>query len=557
MSTPDYDVVIIGSGAGGGTMAYALTRRKLRVLVLEAGPRFDPSKDYKLHTEGWEKQYFPYKAGSEGRQTFAELQLLDPELSDLCSWNSVDGRLNKKARRMPFKYHHVRAVGGSTLAFTGESHRMHPESMQMRSRFGEAADWPVTYEALEPFYCEAERLVGVAGPADPGARWRSEPYPMPAHGLGYASQHIARGAQALGMHWGANARAALSEVYDGRPNCNYCSNCNRGCPRTDKGSVDVTFLRKAEASGICTIRTGVAVTRIEAGADDRVTGVHLVNAEGDDEFIETPKLIVACGAVETPRLLLASANQYAPNGLANESGQVGRNFMETLAWSSSALHSENLGSYRGLPADSICWDYNAPDAIENVVGGCRFSVGVAEAGLNGPQAYAQRIVGGWGRPHRAAMRESFGRVLTVGGIGESLSNAGTFIDLDPSVVDANGVPLARIHSVLDAMEIKRLRFMQKTARSILTASGGGKLVEEYGSYDFFSSTHVFGTCRMGTNPEDSVVDGFGSSHRWQNLHIMDASIFPSSGGGESPSLTVEALGLRLAAHLVGARVDGV
>lgn len=551
MSTSDYDVVIIGSGAGGGTMAYALSRRKWRVLVLEAGPRFDPSKDYKLHTEGWEKQHFPHKSGSEGRQTFAELQPLDPELSDLCSWNSVDGRLNKKTRRMPFKYHHVRGVGGSTLAFTGESHRMHPESMQMGSRFGVAADWPLTYETLEPYYCEAERLVGVAGPDDPGARWRSEPYPLPAHGLGYASQRIARGAETLGMQWGANARAALSEVYDGRPHCNYCSNCNRGCPRTDKGSVDVTFLRKAEASGTCTIRTGVTVTRIEAGAEDRVKGVHLVNAAGGDEFIKTPKLIVACGAVETPRLLLASANQYAPNGLANESGQVGRNFMETLAWSSSALHTDSLGSYRGLPADSISWDYNAPDAIKGVVGGCRFSVGAAEAGLNGPLAYAQRIIGGWGRSHRAAMRESFGRVITVGGIGESLPNSGTFVDLDPGEVDANAVPLARIHSQLDAMDIKRLRFMQKTARSILTASGAGELVEEYGSYDFFSSTHVFGTCRMGADPEDSVVDGFGSSHRWSNLYIMDASIFPSSGGGESPSLTVEALGLRLAVDLAG------
>lgn len=551
MSAEDYDVVIIGSGAGGGTMAYALSHRKLRVLVLEAGPQFDPSKDYKLHTVGWEQQHFPHKLGSEGRQTFAELQKLDPDLSDLCSWNSVGGRLNKKSRRMPFKYHHVRGVGGSTLAFTGESHRLHPESMQMQSRFGAAADWPLTYEMLEPYYCEAERLVGVAGPVDPGARWRSEPYPLPPHGLGYASQQIARGAETLGMQWGPNARAALSEPYDFRPNCNYCSNCNRGCPRTDKGSVDVTFMRKALASGYCTIRTGVAVTRIEAGANDQVTGVHLVNAEGEGEFIATPKLIVACGAVETPRLLLASANKYAPDGLANESGQVGRNFMETLAWSSSALHAENLGSYRGLPADSISWDYNAPDAIDGVVGGCRFSIGTAEAGLNGPMAYAQRIVDGWGRAHRAAMREAFGRILTVGSIGESLPNAETFIDLDPDAVDTNGVALARIHSQLTPMDVKRLTFMRKTARALLKASGGEQIVEEYGSYDFFSSTHVFGTCRMGTNPDASVVDAFGTSHRWQNLHIMDASIFPSSGGGESPSLTIEALGLRLAARIVG------
>jgi choline dehydrogenase-like flavoprotein len=549
MSAQDYDVVIIGSGAGGGTIAYALSQRKFRVLVLEAGPKFDPFKDYKLDTEGWEQQHFPYKPSSEGRQTFAELQELDPQLDDLRSWNTVQGRLNETARRVGYKYHHVRGVGGSTLAFTGESHRLHPEAMQMRSRFGVAADWPVNYEALEPFYCEAERLIGVAGPLSSGARWRSEPYPLPAHALGYASQKIGRGASSMGMRWGPNARAALSQVYDGRPNCNYCANCNRGCPRTDKGSVDVTFLRKAQASGFCTIRTGMAVTRIEAGADDRVKGVHCVSDSGEEVFITTPKLIVACGAVETPRLLLASANQYAPDGLANESGQVGRNFMETLAWSSSGLHPEQLGSFRGLPADSISWDFNAPDSIDGVVGGCRFSTGVAEAALNGPLAYAERVVGGWGRQHQAAMRDQFGRILTVGAIGESLPNAGSFIDLDPNARDAHGVALARIHSQLDAVELQRLSFMMKTVRAILKASGVDQLVEEYGSYDFFSSTHVFGTCRMGIEPGQSVVDAFGRSHRWQNLHVMDASVFPSSGGGESPSLTIEALALRAATQM--------
>lgn len=551
MSVPSYDVVIIGSGAGGGTMAYALSRRKLHVLVLEAGPVFDPAKDYKLDQEGWEQQHFPYKAGSEGRQTFAQLQTLDPAWEDLRSWNRVRGRMIAGARRRPYKYHHVRGVGGSTLAFTGESHRMHPEALRMRSRFGVAADWPLSYADLEPFYCEAERVIGVAGPTDSGARWRSEPYPLPPHALGYASRKIQSGAEKLNLDWGPNARAALSEVYDGRPNCNYCANCTRGCPRTDKGSVDVTFMRKALASGYCTVETGAAVTRIEAGPDDRVRGVHYVNAVGAEVFMATAQLVVSCGAVETPRLLLASSSAYAPHGLGNESGLVGRNFMETLAWTSSGLHPEGLGSFRGLPADSICWDYNAPNAIAGVIGGCRFSTGVAEAALNGPIAYARRVVGGWGRAHKVAMREQFGRVLTVGSIGESLPNAGSYIDLDLAAKDANGVPLARIHSYLETSEIERIAFMAKTARAILKAAGVEELVEEYGNYDTFSSTHVFGTCRMGEDATQSVVDAYGRSHRWSNLHIMDASVFPSSGGGESPSLTVEALALRSVAAMDG------
>lgn len=548
MKTADYDVVIVGSGAGGGAMAHAYCLKKIRVLVLEAGPRYDPFKDYMLDREDWERRHFPFKPGSEGQTTFAPMQELEPEWDDLRSWNRAMGRTNRKNQRSAYKYHHVRGVGGSTLSFTGESHRMHPEAMKMRSRFGVAADWPLTYSDLEPFYCEAERLVGVAGPENAGARWRSEPYPLPAHPLGYASQQLQAAAAKLGLEWIANPRAALSKPYDKRPNCNYCANCSRGCPRTDKGSVDVTFLRKAEASGFCTIESGVTVTRIEPGADDRVKGIHLVDGEGKPRFLPTQQLVIACGAVETPRLLLASANQHAPHGLANESGLVGRNFMETLAWSSSALHPEALGSFRGLPSDSICWNFNAPDAVDGIVGGCRFYAGVLESGLNGPIAYANRVVGGWGRKHKTAMRGQFGRVLTVAAIGESLPDEGSFVDLDPKARDPHGVPLARIHSRLGKMELKRLAFMAKKTREILHAAGAVDLVEEYGNYDSFNSTHVFGTCRMGADPAASVVDDRGRSFRWKNLRIMDASVFPSSGGGESPSLTIQALALRSVSH---------
>ncbi|MGJ8650805.1 MAG: GMC family oxidoreductase [Opitutaceae bacterium] len=544
MSAQEYDVVIVGSGAGGGTMAYALSKHKLRVLVLEAGPVFNPFTDFKLHKTSWEAQYFPHKPTSEGRYIYAPMQALDSKWDDLLSWNSIIGRMNRKGQREAYKYHHVRGVGGSTLTFTGESHRMHPEAMAMQSRFGVAADWPMDYAALEPFYCEAERVIGVAGPEAADVRWRSEPYPQPAHPLSYASQHTKTAAESLGLSWEPNARAALSKSMDGRPSCNYCGNCTRGCPRTDKGSVDVTFMRKATASGFCTVRTGVTVTRIESTKSDTVRGVHVVNAEGAAEFIETAQLVVSCGAVETPRLLLVS------DGLANESGLVGRNFMETLSWSCSGLSETPLGSYRGLPADSVCWDFNAPDAVDGIIGGCRFSEGVHEAGLNGPQSYANRVIGGWGKAHKEAMREAFGNVLTIAAIGESLPNAGSYVDLDPEAVDANGIPLARIHSELEESELKRLQFMANKSREIVQAAGVKKLVEEYGSYDYFSSTHVFGTCLMGTDASTSVVDSYGRSHRYKNLTLMDASIFPSSGGGESPSLTIEALALRSAQQFV-------
>ncbi|MFB3078931.1 MAG: GMC oxidoreductase, partial [Lysobacterales bacterium] len=382
-----------------------------------------------------------------------------------------------------------------------------------------------------------------------GVRTRSAPYPLPAHNLSYASQKLGAGCRKLGLSWTANPLASLSRAYDGRPPCNYCGNCTRGCPRLDKGTADLTFIAKALATGNCTITTGAYVLRLLAGSNDKVKAV-VYGSTRRQHRVEADYFAVACGAVETPRLLLNSSPVGSSDGLANESGLVGRNFMETLFWISGGLYPEPLGSHRGLPSDAICWDYNAPDAIPGVVGGCRFSPSTAEADLVGPINYARRVVGGWGRSHKTSMREQFGRMLSVGGIGENLPDERSFIDLDPNEKDAFDLPKARIHSHLAETEIERLDFIAKTCRRILAAAGVKKVIEEYGSYDAFNATHVFGTCRMGTEAKTSVVDSSCRSHRWRNLLVTDASVFPSSGGGESPALTISAIALRAARKLL-------
>ena len=265
--------------------------------------------------------------------------------------------------------------------------------------------------------------------------------------------------------------------------------------------------------------------------------------EGSLERIETPILILAAGAVETPRLLLASDN------LANESGQVGRNFMETLFAAVGALHPEPQHGRRGLPSDAISWDFNAPDAISGVVGGCRFYNATGDLGPAGLQGYAMRVLPGWGRAHQQAMRENFGHALTVAAIGESIPNARSLISLDPEHRDRHGIPLARISAHMEESDTLRLRFMAGMAREIMLASGARDIFESYTTWDRFLSTHVFGTCRMGDDPTNSVVDARCRSHRWQNMFITDASIFPSSGGGEAPSLTIQALALRMTDRL--------
>lgn len=541
------EVVIVGSGAGGSACAWALARRGVGVLLLESGSAYDPLRENRLHLPDWEQSAFPAGSAFQHPYTFGQMQRLDPQHAGLRSWNHNLGARSGDHRSAE-QYHHVRAVGGSTLHFSGEAHRLNPAAMRMASRFGVAADWPLGYDELEPFYVVAEQAIGVAGSPD-RRRPRSQPYPLPPHPHSYASQRIGEACARLGMSWSANPLAILSQPWQGRPACNYCGQCARGCPRADKGSADITFVAQAVASGHCELRTGCHVLTLEAGDDDRVASVEWADAAGLHHALRPRVLVLAAGAVQTPRLLLVSASPRCPQGMANESGQVGRNFLETLAWASSALHPQALGSHRGVPVDGICWDFNDPDAVAGTVGGVRFNAGMAEMDLAGPINHARRVARGWGRAHRAAMRETFGRVLTVGAIGEFLPNDGTYVDLDAQSRDAYGQPLARIHSRIDEAERIRLSFMADKCRQILQAAGCEQAFEEFGTYDTFNATHVFGTCRMGNDARTSVVDRNCRSHRWRNLFIVDASVFPSSGGGESPSLTIEALALRAGEHI--------
>ncbi len=539
-------MVIVGAGAGGGALAYGLCQAGVRVVLVEAGPAFVPSRDYPQTAPDWERHLFPERQGSQGRHSFAPLQRLDEHLrQQLGSWSAGKGRLNPGTHRHAWRYHHVRGVGGSTLHFTGEAHRLHPRAFRLESEFGLGADWPFGYELLEPWYVKAESVIGVAGVGE-STRPRSASYPQPAHPPGFAAQMLAK---ASSQDWHPNALAVLSRPHQGRPPCNYCSACNRGCPRTDKGSTDVTFIRQAQATGRLTIMSESEVLALVPGGDDRVKELIVAEPGGVQQRVRARIYAVACGAVETPRLLLLSTNDQARDGLANESGQVGKNFLETLSWKSTGLSPEPLGSHRGLPADLISWDFNAPDAIPGVVGGCRFTHSTAEGGFNGPIAHATRAIAGWGRQHRRQLNEEFGNLLSIGAIGEWLPHDLSYIDLDPESRDRHDRPIARIHSHLDDMALARLRFMAKKSRDILAEVGVTDLREEYGSYDFFSATHVFGTARMGTDPQMSVVNPDGRSHRWTNLYVADASVFPSSGGGESPSLTIAALALRMANHI--------
>lgn len=552
MSGEVYDVVIVGSGAGGAASAWAHTTAGLKVLLLEAGPRFDPSQDYPLTEPGWERRTFPVKSGSRAQILYGDLGRLDPANADLQSWNAVQGKRPLNARRQPSRsgYSHVMGVGGSTLHYVGEAHRLHPKSFKLARDHGIGANWPLEYQELEPYYTTAEYLIGVAGPETDGARWRSAPYPQSAHPLSPAARRLSEAGQRIGLPFEPNARAALSQPFDGRPRCNYCGQCSRGCPLGDKGSTDVTFLRHAEATGRLKLIPEARVINIEAARDGRIAAVHYVHEKRRIRQ-ETPQLILACGAVQTPRLLLASHSTQTPDGLANGSGQVGRNFMETLSWHSTALLPGLRNSHMGLPADAVAWSQSAPDGASGALGGCRYTSAVQEIGLTGPVAYASRLLSGFGAAFKTRLRSSFGSAITVGATGAVIPDARSYIALSEDEKDSDGLALPVINSVLSSNSLKLLQNMASNARELLRQTGTEMIVEEFGSWDEFTATHVFGTARMGADSATSVTDRFGRSHDHPNLWIADASVFPSSGGGEGPSLTIQALALRQAERISG------
>ncbi len=543
------DVIVIGSGAGGASVAYGLVSQGAEVLLLEAGPWFEPVEDYPQDSAGWERRSFPVKEGSQASITFGDLGVLDTADRDLMRWSDVAGREHPQMgqQRLPYAggYSHVMGVGGSTLHYVGEAHRLHPEAFRFQTLTGQGADWPISYDDLEPYYTQVEHLMGVAGTDAGPARWQSAGFALPPHPMSTGAQVLMQS----GDGWVVNPRAVNSEAYDERPACNYCGQCSRGCPLGDKASVDVTLLRRALDSGRLTLMADAHVTRLVLGAGGRVSHLDVVH-QGAERRIEAPQVVLAAGAVNTPRLLLASASAAQPNGVANGSGQVGRHFMETLRWESAGLVQGLRKSHMGLPSDATDWGFAVPNAIEGLAGGFKLSHTTLDTGLGGPIGYATRMVPGFGAAWKAQMRAHFGSALSVAAIGQVVADERSKVVLDAAQVDRFGVPVAQIHSVLTQNSLGLLRAMQSETRAALAAAGAD-LADETSSWDEFIATHVFGTARMAARAEDGVVNGGGQSFDHENLWISDASVFPTSGAGEAPSLTIMALGLRMADAILG------
>lgn len=521
------DVCIIGSGAGGGVVAKELGAHGMNVLVLEAGRRFDPLRDYTAARVDWEL------AGPKTWELFRV-----PALSKTTSGNDRNSR--------PTEIH---GVGGGTLSYLAYAVRMRPDDFKVHGVEGLAADWPITYEDLVPYYRKVELELGVSGLA--GDPWTPlvRAYPNPPFEFSYANKIIKRGCDKLGIKLWPAPMARLSRPFDNRPVCVQCGLCIRGCMSGAKSSIDVTYLKKAEATGNVVIRPHSVATRIRVSAQRKAKSVIYFDKKGVEHEQKADLIIVSGGTIQTPRLLLNSKSQLFPDGLANESGLVGKYFMQHLGVSSAATFSDRIDSFRGFYGGATSQDFAKTAANSSFARGWRLDL---HSGVRGPLEMI-KYTSLWGNQLRDYMLENFGYVAGILTSGEQLPDKRNCIELDPIVKDEYGMPVPRITYEWRRNDRLMRTAMEKNTKEIYEAAGAEKML--YMRSKPGGSAHNMGTCRMGKDPKTSVLNSFCQSHDVPNLFIIDGSCFVT-GGTANPSLTIQAIALRASEYILDQGMKG-
>jgi choline dehydrogenase-like flavoprotein len=492
------DACIVGCGAAGSVLAKELAEGGWSVVVLEAGDWLDSREDF----------------------VNDELSMLGP--LDWIDLRIVDGEDPIRTGRV----NTGRAVGGSTVHFTAVAVRLHPSDFRVRSTDGVAVDWPFGYEELAPYYEEVERTLPVCGP-------RSSAYPSgapyPHAELPWSSKDAVLGAgmDELGLHVEMTPHAIATTSLDGRSACMYYGFCMNGCKSDAKGGAHVAFVPKAVAAG-AEIRPNSFVTRIESERG-RVTGVTYVE-NGVERFQAAERVFVSCYSIETPRLLLNSGN------LANSSDQVGRNFMVHSGSIAYGRFDRPVDAFVTPPVGVMTMDPYETDESRGFVRGFWL-----QTYAQFPIDFAQSLAGSnpdlWGAELMDVLDE-YSHWASVAVLGEVLPHPDNRVTLADEN-DEHGLPVARVTFSYGENDRALQAAGQELATQVVDASGATKTLRSQGF------PHILGTCRMGNDPETSVVGPDCRSHDVPNLWICDGSVFPT-GGAANPSLTIEAVATRTA-----------
>ncbi|QUN56983.1 GMC family oxidoreductase [Burkholderia cenocepacia] len=499
----EVDFVIVGTGAGGGTLACKLAEYGFSVVALDAGAWWRPLEEFASDETHQHKLFWTDERICDGA---------DP----LTLGTNNSGR----------------AIGGSTVHFAMVSLRFRPEWFRSRSAPGYGVDWPLDWREMWRYYREVEQALKISGPVNyPWGPPRPR-YPYRAHELNAAALVLARGAEAMGIDWTPTPLATLSAPRGRAHPCVYRGFCIAGCATNAKQSALVTWIPRAVAAG-AEVRDLAMALRIEAEGD-RATGVHY-RRDGRTHFQRARNVVVAGYAIETPRLLLLSANGRHPQGLANRSGLVGRYLMAQLNQASWGTMDDEVRWYKGPPSLSITEHWNYADEGKDFFGGyCWMSQGPL------PIEWARKVAarGLWGDALKREMaRYNFQAGLKI--VGETLPRADNRVTLADER-DAFGLPVARVTYSYDDNDRRMIRHALAQMGRSLEAAGARDVWHEEDD-----TCHLAGTVRMGDDPATSVVDADCRSWDIPNLWVCDGSVFPTVGG-VNPSLTIQAIACRTA-----------
>lgn len=533
------DFVIVGSGAAGGIIAKQLSTAGFSVVVLEQGPRLTESQF--THDEFATFMRFEHAN--------------DPAVQPQTFRSTPSGPAE---RGLPLIY--GRLVGGSNAHFTANFWRMRPVDFNEASVLGGVpgtalADWPISYEELEPYYTQAEWELGVSGEPGPSDPPRSRPYPMPPLPVKSSGVLMDRAARKLGLHSQPSPMAINSRYYNGRPACQHCGFCLFFmCEYRSKSTSMATMLPIAEATGRCEVRPGSYVARVETGRDGRATGVSYFDVRRRLQMQRAKAVVLCANGAETPRLLLNSSSSRFPQGLANSSGFVGKHLMFNTYYGVNAQFEHPLNEYKSVQNTRIVLDFYDTDPKRGFYGGggidARFGKYPITFALSGLPPGSPT----WGEGFARGLAEQFPRSMFFGVHGTSLPVATNSVELDPALKDAWGLPCMRVTYADHPDDLKNGEFLTSKAMQIAEAAGALKAWPEP-VVPQTSSVHLLGTCRMGNDPRTSVVDRYHRTHDVRNLFICDGSSLVTSSRGQ-PTETISALAFRAGEHIAASAKRG-
>ena len=590
-STTVHDVVVIGSGAGGGTVTKVLADLGVSVLLMEAGPMLSMS-DLKEHM-------WPYQAPNRGAGPHGEAYTggrTGFTYSATFGGAQLEGEPYTVAPGSDFSWFRSRILGGRTNHYGRVTLRMSDYDFKPRSQDGLGWDWPIRYEDLAPYYDKAETFIGVVGTAE---RIRSAPdgiFHTPA-ALRAHDTLVQRACAKLGIRAIPARQAVITRTTNGRPPCHYCGQCGRGCMTASNYAASYVQIFPAMQTGRVQVLANAMARELLTDATGKVTAISYIDTTtGAEKQVRCRTVVLAASACESARLLLNSKSPRHPRGLANSSGKAGRYLMDTVGSSASAFipalsgmpryNSDGYGSHVYVPW--WLWDkakdLGFPRGYHIEVGG-----GYGMPAIGSFQGVVNRTEG-YGLGMKQAIRNEYGTSIGLSGRGEMIPNEQSYCEIDPQMVDRWGIPVLRFHWAWSDHELNQVRHMQRTFRAILESMGGrmnsapqavqqapqtGQAGPQTGQQNPQAQAgqpaaqtppqtvqaagrppisrggaiiHEVGTVRMGDDPQTSVLNKYCQAHDVKNLFVADAGPFVSNAD-KNPTHTIVALAWRTAEYL--------